>query len=90
MKRTNMYLLSTPTVKKKYDTFTIVMADERVYEFQLNEYRVVRDDDWIEVNKNDNTCMECFMISNIMRMKFMSSKAKFPNTEKTPGLTPVA
>jgi len=91
MKKNQLYLISTKAVTKKYDMFYVHMCDESVFEFKLNEYRVCKDDDFIEVSSLDNTVMESFSLHNIMRVKFIKSTAKLISIETGPPiLKPVA
>lgn len=91
MKKNHLYLVSTKVVTKKYDMFYVYMCNESVFEFKLNEYRVCRDEDFIEVSSLDNTVMESFTLGNIMRVKFVKSTAKLIGTEvNVPVLKPVA
>ena len=67
------------------------MCDESVFEFKLNEYRVCRDEDFIEVTSIDNTIMELFSLHNLMRVKFVKSTVKLVGVETSPPvLKPVA
>lgn len=86
----SLYLISGKAVKKKYDMLHIILSDESVFEFKLNEYNVTMiDHDWVEISNVDETVMEWFAMQNIMRMKFVSSRAKLVTGEKPP-LLPVA
>jgi hypothetical protein len=89
--KNHLYLVSTKAVTKKYDMFYIYMCDESVFEFKLNEYRVCRDEDFIEVTSIDNTIMELFSLHNLMRVKFVKSTVKLVGVETSPPvLKPVA
>lgn len=92
MKKNHLYLVSTKAITKKYDMCYIYMCDESVFEFKLNEYRICRDDDFIEVASIDNTIMESFSLHNLMRVKFIKSTAKLLADTKisVPVLKPVA
>jgi sulfur relay (sulfurtransferase) DsrF/TusC family protein len=91
MKKSHLYLVSTKAVIKKYDMFYVYMCDESVFEFKLNEYRVCRDEDFIEVTSIDNTIMELFSLHNLMRVKFVKSTVKLVGVETSPPvLKPVA
>lgn len=86
-----LYLVSTKAVTKKYDMFYVYMCDESVFEFKLSEYRVCKDDDFIEVSSLDNSVMESFSLHNLMRIKFVKSTAKLVGVETSPSiLKPVA
>lgn len=87
-----MYLVSDARIKKKYTTFTIYGYDEGVYEFNLSEWQVYRDDEWVEVTKIDNTEMNSFAVQNIIRVRFTCVKAKSINssTGQVSPLKPVA
>jgi len=76
MKKRNMHLVSDRNTKKKYNKFYIVMCDESTYEFDLNEWKVFRGEEWVEVEKNDGTEMNCFSIGNIMRVRFAKVESK--------------
>jgi hypothetical protein len=89
--KSHLYLVSTKAITKKYDMFYVYLCDESVFEFKLNEYRVCRDEDFIEVTSLDNTVMELFSLHNLMRVKFVKSTAKLVGTEvSVPTLKPVA
>jgi hypothetical protein len=91
MKKSHLYLVSTKAVTKKYDMFYIIMCDESRFEFKLSEYRICRDEDFIEVTSLDDTIMELFSLHNLMRVKFVKSTATLVGTEVTsPVLKPVA
>jgi len=92
MKNKNyLYLVSTKAVTKKYDMFYVFMCDESVFEFKLSEYRVCKDDDFIEVSSLDNSVMESFSLHNLMRIEFVKSTAKLVGVETSPPiLKPVA
>lgn len=91
MKNNRLYLVSTKAVTKKYDMFYIYMDDESVFEFKLNEHRICRDEDFVEVTSLDNTVMESFSMHNLMRVKFVKSTAKLVSVEASPPvLKPVA
>ena len=85
MKKRNIHLVSDRNTKKKYNKFYIVMCDESTYEFDLNEWRVVRGEEWVEVEKIDKSEMDCFSIGNIMRVRF----AKGENKTEVVALKPV-
>jgi hypothetical protein len=90
MKKPYIYLLTTKAITKKYDMFYVYLCDESVYEFKLSEYRVCKDEDFVEVSKLDNTVMESFTINNILRIRFISSKAKEIVDVEVVTLKPVA
>ena len=92
MRKNHLYLISTKAITKKYDMFYVYMCDESVFEFKLNQYRVCKDDDFIEVSSLDNTVMESFTLNNIMRVKFVKSTAKLVGSDikVAPELKPVA
>lgn len=87
--KSRLYLVSDKGTKKRYDKFIVYGCDESIFEFKLDEWEVYKDDEWIEVGRIDNTITEYFYVHNVMRVKFVSSKAKIVTTEK-PTLTPVA
>lgn len=89
--KSGLYLVSTAAVKKKFDMFFVFMADGSIFEYKLDEVRVSKDEEWIEVERIDKTCMEAFFYSNVVRVKFMTSIAKPVLSErKNPDLLPVA
>lgn len=61
---------------KKYNKFIVVMGDDSMFEYSLNEYKVFRGEEWVEVEKNDGTEMDCFSIGNIMRVRFAKIEDK--------------
>jgi hypothetical protein len=70
MKKPSLHVVSTKAVRDKYTTLFIYMCDESVFEFDLDKHEVTREDDWVNVEKLDNSALECFQVSNIMRVKF--------------------
>lgn len=91
MSKSYLYLVSTPAIKKKYDMFYVYMCDESVFEYKLDEIKVILVDEWVQVERLDKTVMESFMGNNILRVKFVKSIAKeVPNEHKVPDLQPVA
>lgn len=87
--KSKLYLVSDKGTKKRYDMFIVFTCDESMFEFKLDEWEVYKDDEWIEIGKIDNTSTEYFYVPNVIRVKFISSKAKVVIIEK-PILTPVA
>jgi hypothetical protein len=84
-----LYLVSNKRFKKKYDMLAIYLGDGQVFEFKLNEWEVRRNDDWVEITKEDDSRMECFYVANIMRVSGYKSTVKIVKTDTTP-LKPVA
>ena len=85
-------LISSVRIKKKYTTFMIYCYDDGVYEFNLSEWWINRDDEWVELTKLDNTEMNSFAVQNIVRVRFTCVKAKSTNSNVGQGspLKPVA
>lgn len=81
MKKSKLYLVSDSKMKKKYNKFFVFLADESVFEFELSEYKVYRDEEWVEVSKNDGSEMDCFAIGNILRVRFVNTTKKESMTE---------
>ncbi len=71
MRKPTLHLVSTKAIKDKYTSFQVYMCDESMFEFDLDSYEVTREDDWINVEKLDDSVMECFQVSNVMRVKFI-------------------
>ena len=89
--KTGLYLVSTVPIKRQYDMFYIFLIDGSIYEYKLQEIRIMRDEEWVEITRLDKTMIESFSNANILRVKFMSSKAKLVESEKKgPHMTPVA
>jgi len=61
---------------KKYSRFFVFLHDESVFEFDLNEWEVIKGEEWVEVEKKDGTEMDCFSIGNIMRVRFVHTEKK--------------
>ena len=74
MKKRNMRLVDKES--KKYNKFFVIMMDESIFEFDLNDWKVYRDTDWVEVTKKDGSEMDCFSIGNIMRVRFVKGESK--------------
>jgi hypothetical protein len=85
-----MYLVTDKRVVKYYDKFTVTLIDGAILEYNMSEYEASYiDNDWLEVRKKDDTVMEWFAMHNVLRIRFVSSKAKIVPNEK-PTLQPVA
>lgn len=88
--KVNLYLVSTPGIKKKFDMFYVFMCDESIFEYKLDEVKISLVDEWVEVERIDKTSMEQFMSHNIMRIKFMKNVVKsVPNENRIVDLKPV-
>jgi hypothetical protein len=68
--------MSSKSVKEKYTTFSVFMCDDTVFVFDLDKYEVTREDDWINVARLDDSVMECFQVTNVMRVKFEDVEGK--------------
>jgi hypothetical protein len=88
MRKNGLYLVSTKPVKKRYDMFYVFCCDGSIFEYKLDEIKIMRDEEWVEITRNDGTIMESFYNSNIMRVKFMKSNAKLVPNDITP-ITPI-
>lgn len=87
-KKRNIHLVSDSKTKKKYNKFFVIMADESIYEFDLKEWKVYREEEWVEVSKIDGSEMDCFSIGNIMRVRFVNTTKK-ESTTSVVSLKPV-
>jgi hypothetical protein len=67
-----MCLVRRKKSKKKYDKVFIYLYDGDVFEFDLQEWEVYREPDWVEVIKNDESEMNSYVIGNIIRVRFIS------------------
>ena len=84
-------LVSNKIFRKTYHTVTAYLCDGSAHVFNLNEWDVYRDDEWVEFHKLDNTDMEIYYSSNIIRISFIGNKTKLVGTEVgVPVLKPVA
>lgn len=83
-----MHLVSDSKTKKKYNKFLIFMCDESIYEFDLNEYDVYRDPEWIEVSNKNESEMDCFSVNNMLRVRFVHTEKK-SSTQEIISLKPV-
>jgi hypothetical protein len=75
-RKSHLQLVTTKETIKRFDTFIIYMCDESMFEYNLSEYRICKDDEWVEVVKKDETVKEAFSLANVMRVKFMKSTVK--------------
>jgi hypothetical protein len=90
IKRGVLKLISSGKVKKKFRHCT-VLCDESIWKFNLEEWEVYKDNDWIEFNKRDGTKMQCFYVSNILMIDFAYLEEKGQGTTKSDAdLKPVA
>lgn len=91
-RKRHLQLVTTKETVKRYDKFCIYMCDESLFEYNLNENTIMRDEEWVEVLRKDGTVKEAFSLANIMRVKFMKSAVKSVETveSSTPTLKPVA
>lgn len=90
MRKTKLHLVTDSKIKKKYQKFLVFLCDESFFEYDLAEWQVYRDDDWIEVSKIDDTEMDAFLINNVMRVRFASHNKKSESVPDRPELKPVA
>lgn len=75
-KKPKMRLVLDSKTKKRYDKFFVFMCDESFYEFDLAKYTVYKDEEWIEVTKTDETEMDCFLVHNVLRVRFVHTEKK--------------
>jgi hypothetical protein len=59
-----------------YNKFFVFMCDDSLYEFDLKNYVIYKDADWIEVSKTDGTEMDCFLVHNTIRVRFVHTDKK--------------
>jgi len=86
----HLQLVTTKETVKRFDKFCIYMCDESVFEYDLREYTIYRDEEWVEVVKKDGTVKEAFSLANVMRVRFMKSTAKIvESVVSSPTLKPV-
>jgi len=86
----HLQLVTTKETVKRFDKFCIYMCDESVFEYDLREHAIYRDEEWVEVVKKDGTIKEAFSLANVMRVKFMKSTAKLVEpVGSLPALKPV-
>jgi hypothetical protein len=72
----HLQLVTTKETVKRFNKFYIYMCDESMFEYDLSEHTIYRDEEWVEVVKKDGTVKEAFSLANVMRVKFMKSTAK--------------
>lgn len=75
-KKPKMRLLRDIRKKKKYNKFFVFLPDDSAYEYDLNEWEVFLDKDMIEVEKKDGSEMDCFIIYNVARVRFIHTDKK--------------
>lgn len=83
-----MKLITTPRVKKNVDKAVIFCVDEQSYAFDLEEWDMYRDIDWIELRHKNKKHMECFYVHNILRVSFDAEERKLkpvPPITNNPG-----
>lgn len=71
LRGSSMRLVPRKKNKKKYDKVFIYMYDGDIFEYDLREWVIHRDQDWVEVIKNDETEMHSYTVANIVRVRFI-------------------
>lgn len=56
--------------KKRYDSLTIYMYDGDIFTYDMKDWVVYRDQDWVELVRMDETEMHSYTVANIVRVKF--------------------
>lgn len=85
-----MRLIQGKKGKKKYDKVFVYVYDGDIFEFDLREYTIYREDDWIEVIKNDNSEMHSFVMCNVLRVRFITTTInKNISIVKDPSIKPI-
>lgn len=82
IKRSKLRLVTGKKPKDTYEVATVHMCDDTVHMFRMDEWDAYKTMDWIDFVKKDDTIMESFFCSNIMRIVF--------ERKKEVSLTPVA
>jgi hypothetical protein len=62
--------------KQKYSKVFVYVYDGEVFEYDLNTWKIYRDQDWIDVIKNDGTEKNSYAINNIIRVQFIKGIEK--------------
>lgn len=76
--------------RRKYDKIIIYLYDGAYFEFDLAQWIVYREPDWVEVVKKDGTEMNSFTVGNITHVKFMKvSDNKVVSMVKDSNMKPV-
>ena len=56
--------------KKRYDTLTIFLYDGEVFTYDMKDWVVYREPDWVELVRIDETEMHSYTVGNIIRVMF--------------------
>lgn len=83
IKRGQLRLVSSGKVKRKFKKCIVFLCNESVIEFNLEEWNVYKDYDWIEFDKKDGTELKCFYVSNILSVNF-----EYTENHVKPDITP--
>lgn len=62
--------MSDRVMKKQYSKCCIYLYDESMFEYNMKEWGLYRDDEWVEAIKLDGTEMNCFAVQNVARICF--------------------
>jgi hypothetical protein len=89
MAKRRMHLVSDKKTKKMYDKFFVLMCDDNIYEFDLVNHEIYKDNDWIDVVKLDGTEMDSFLIHNVIRVRFVHTEKKSSMQQDIPSLKSV-
>lgn len=73
-KKPKMRLLRSK--KKIYNKFFVFIPDDTAFEYNLDEWDVFLNEDLIEVEKKDGTEMDCFILCNVARVRFVHTDKK--------------
>ena len=76
MRKRNMHLVSNKAMKKVYNKFFVVLCDDTIFEYSMNEWNVRMYEEWIEVEKMDKSEMDSFAIQSISRVRFVNTEKK--------------
>lgn len=90
IRRGPLKLVSSGKIKKKYKQCTIYLCNESLVTFNLEEWNVYKDYDWIEFDKKDGTELKCFYVSNILSVTFEYIESTVKKINPDTDLKPVA
>ena len=84
-----MHLVSNKAMKKVYNKFFVVLCDDSIFEYSMNEWDVRMYEEWIEVEKLDKSEMDSFAVQNISRVRFIHTDKKCTDMTNVTSLKPV-
>lgn len=91
MIKRKLRLVKDKDIKKVYEIVTVFLVDDSIHTFNLDEWDFVTSDrEWLQFIKIDDSAMECFYISNIVRVSFNRNRKEVKTDYSSTPMKPVA